>query len=182
MQKTKKRLKSRFWTEIYAGAKLFYLSGLVNGLYQNQEVHNLARFISVMKFRPLIWRNTHPYILVDRIEDTTNEDEVRKDPWCNRKVVLYGYTRGTFFKPRCKVCICGAGDYQVKSVVSLGDPCPLPTKTGARKLNEKQKQIYCPMGDIGDIIMDKDAMYVDIPVRYEMHSSARQRLRSCGND
>eukprot|EP01050_Picozoa_sp_SAG11_P004711 SAG11_NODE_307_length_10982_cov_22.068823_13_plen_60_part_00 len=40
--------------EIYAGAKLFYLSGLVNDLYQNQEVHNLARFISVMKFRPLI--------------------------------------------------------------------------------------------------------------------------------
>ena len=36
LQKTKKRLKSRFWTEIYAGAKLFYLSGLVNGLYQVQ--------------------------------------------------------------------------------------------------------------------------------------------------
>lgn len=31
LRKTKKRLKQRFWTEIYDGAKLFYLSGLVHG-------------------------------------------------------------------------------------------------------------------------------------------------------
>jgi ribosome biogenesis protein BMS1 len=42
LQKTKKRLKSRFWTEIYAGAKLFYLSGLVGDYYQNQEVRAAA--------------------------------------------------------------------------------------------------------------------------------------------
>ena len=55
LAKTKKQLKSRFWTEIYAGAKLFYLSGLVDGGYQKTEITNLCRFISVMKFRPLIW-------------------------------------------------------------------------------------------------------------------------------
>ena len=37
------------------GAKLFYLSGLRNGKYLRREVLNLARFISVMKFRPLSW-------------------------------------------------------------------------------------------------------------------------------
>jgi ribosome biogenesis protein BMS1 len=31
LRKTKKKLKNRFWTEIYDGAKLFYLSGLVYG-------------------------------------------------------------------------------------------------------------------------------------------------------
>uniref|UniRef100_S4R7Q4 Bms1-type G domain-containing protein n=1 Tax=Petromyzon marinus TaxID=7757 RepID=S4R7Q4_PETMA len=56
LQKTKKKLKHRFWTEIYQGAKLFYLSGMVNGEYQKQEIHNLGRFISVMKFRPLTWQ------------------------------------------------------------------------------------------------------------------------------
>ena len=30
---TKKRLKKRFWTDIYDGAKLFYLSGVINGKY-----------------------------------------------------------------------------------------------------------------------------------------------------
>lgn len=48
------------------GAKVFYLSGLVHGHYPKMEVHNLGRFISVMKFRPLQWRSTHPYILSDR--------------------------------------------------------------------------------------------------------------------
>lgn len=31
LRKTKQRLKHRFWTEIYNGAKLFYLSGLIHG-------------------------------------------------------------------------------------------------------------------------------------------------------
>ena len=48
------------------GAKLFYLSRLVFGQYSRQELHNLARFISVMKFRPLEWRSSHPYVLADR--------------------------------------------------------------------------------------------------------------------
>ena len=50
----------------FQGAKLFYLSGLVYGSYPKVEIHNLGRFISVTKFRPLAWRITHPYILTDR--------------------------------------------------------------------------------------------------------------------
>ena len=53
---------------IPAGAKLFYLSGMKNGRYMKREVLNLARFISVMKFRPLSWRQTHPFLLADRFE------------------------------------------------------------------------------------------------------------------
>lgn len=51
-----------------AGAKLFYLSGMKNGKYMKREVLNLARFISVMRFRPLNWRMAHPYLLTDRLE------------------------------------------------------------------------------------------------------------------
>ena len=50
------------------GAKLFYLSGLRNGKYLKREVLNLARFISIMKLRPLSWRSAHPYLLTDRFE------------------------------------------------------------------------------------------------------------------
>lgn len=63
MQRTKKLLKHRFWKEVYPGAKLFYLSDMQYGLYLKHEIKNLARFISVMKFRPLIWQTSHPYIL-----------------------------------------------------------------------------------------------------------------------
>ena len=44
------------------------------GRYPKTEVHNLARFISVAKFRPLIWRNTHPYVLADRFEEVTDPE------------------------------------------------------------------------------------------------------------
>ncbi|CAG8674507.1 11196_t:CDS:10, partial [Racocetra fulgida] len=125
LKSTKKRLKHRFWTEIYQGAKLFYLSGIINGRYPNQEIQNLSRFISVMKFRPLIWRNTHPYLVADRVEDLTDPEEVRQNP----------------------VHIPGAGDQYLDDVSILPDPCPLPDK--ARKsLSEKQKLIYAPMSDV----------------------------------
>ena len=65
------QLKHRFWTDIYEGCKLFYLSGIKHGRYPKVEVANLGRFISVLNFRPLIWRNAHPSVLADRVEDGT---------------------------------------------------------------------------------------------------------------
>ena len=44
----------------------------------NFQIHNLGRFISVMKFRPLVWRNNHPYLLADRVEDITDQEKVSK--------------------------------------------------------------------------------------------------------
>ena len=39
LQRAKKRIKNRFWTEIYQGAKLFYLSGIVHGKVSECEIH-----------------------------------------------------------------------------------------------------------------------------------------------
>ena len=47
LQKAKKQMKNRFWTEVYQGAKLFYLSGMVHSEYQNTEVHNLGTSFDV---------------------------------------------------------------------------------------------------------------------------------------
>src|SRR3546814_8832384 len=63
-QETKKQLKQRFWTEVYQGAKLFDLTGVINNKYPKTEIKRITLFISRMKFRPLVWRNTHPYVLV----------------------------------------------------------------------------------------------------------------------
>lgn len=71
LKRTKKLLKHRFWTEVYAGAKLFYLSGIQRGEYLRNEVKNLGRFISVMKFRPLTWQTSHSYVLGKLIKTKT---------------------------------------------------------------------------------------------------------------
>eukprot|EP00889_Picochlorum_renovo_P007487 jgi/Picre1/34517/NNA_001985.t1 len=142
LKKTKKVLKHRFWSEIYQGAKLFYLSGIKNGRYLNREVLNLARFISVMKFRPLSWRQNHPYFIVDRFEDTTSPEAIRKNPKCDRDIAV---------------------DYRPTEVEAMPDPCPLPSQIKKRGLNEKERLIYAPMSDVGGLLYDKDAMYIDIP-------------------
>ncbi|KAL3876947.1 hypothetical protein ACJMK2_034726 [Sinanodonta woodiana] len=162
MRKTKKRLKHRFWTEVYQGAKLFYLSGMVNGEYQKTEVHNLCRFISVMKFRPLQWRITHPYVIADRMEDITDPESVRKDPKCDRNVSLYGYVRGTHLKNNIEIHIPGCGDFKIHDMQFLSDPCPTPDREKRRSLNEKERLIYSPMSGVGGIVYDKDAVYIDL--------------------
>lgn len=170
----KKRLKHRFWSELYQGAKLFYLSGVINGRYPDREVLNLSRFLSVMKNpRPLVWRNSHPYALADRMLDITPPTAIEADPKCDRTVALYGYLRGTNFPSNdARVHIPGIGDLTVDRVESLPDPCPTPQflqnqekaegSKKRRRLGEKQKLIYAPMSDVSGVLVDKDAVYIDI--------------------
>jgi ribosome biogenesis protein BMS1 len=176
---TKKALKKRFWTEIYQGAKLFYLSGVLNGRYPDQEIQNLSRFISVMKFRPLVFRNSHPYMLADRMEDLTPREQVRTKPTSDRNITLYGYLRGTNMKQSNKVHIPGAGDFDIKSITQLADPCPLPTVESEkrRKLAEKHKLIHAPMSDVGGIIYDKDAIYINVPGNFTRREGEPQGAR-----
>lgn len=167
LRATKKALKKRFWTEIYQGAKLFYLSGVINGRYPDNEILNLSRFISVMKFRPLVFRNSHPYLLADRLEDLTPREQIRTSKGkCDRTVTLYGYLRGTNLRPGTKVHVPGVGDLNMKSVAALGDPCPLPDADSEkrRKLSEKKKLlVHAPMSDVGGVVYDKDAVYINVP-------------------
>ena len=170
----KKRLKHRFWSELYQGAKLFYLSGVVNGRYPDREILNLSRFLSVMKNpRPLVWRNSHPYCVADRFLDITPPTAIEENPKCDRSIALYGYLRGTNFPAQgARVHVPGVGDLTVSNIEALPDPCPTPFldqalqkatgKSKRRRLGEKQKLIFAPMSDVGGVLVDKDAVYVDV--------------------
>ncbi|KAK1060570.1 Glycoside hydrolase 2 (Mannanase, beta-galactosidase), partial [Friedmanniomyces endolithicus] len=170
----KKRLKHRFWSELYQGAKLFYLSGVINGRYPDREVLNLSRFLSVMKNpRPLVWRNSHPYALADRMLDITPPTQIEENPKCDRTVALYGYLRGTNMPGyEAKVHVPGVGDLTVAQVEAQPDPCPTPYAQQAlekitgtkkrRRLGEKEKVIYAPMSDVGGVLVDRDAVYIDV--------------------
>lgn len=170
----KKRLKHRFWSELYQGAKLFYLSGVHNGRYPDREIMNLSRFLSVMKNpRPLVWRNSHPYCLADRFLDITPPTDIEANPKCDRTIALYGYLRGTNFPAGgSRVHVPGVGDLTVSSTEALPDPCPTPylekqmeNVTGKKKrkrLGEKQKILFAPMSDVGGVLVDQDAVYIDV--------------------
>ena len=159
----KKTLKRRFWEEVYEGAKLFYFSKFVNGEYLRREVLNLARFVAVMKFnRPITWRNTHSYLLADRMEDMTPAETIRANPKCDRTVCLYGYARGSPVQPNQDIHIPGCGDFKMSDLSFLPDPCPLPQVIKKRALNQKEHLVYSPFSGVGGIVYDKDAVYIEL--------------------
>ena len=108
----------------------------------NQEISNLTRFISVIKFRPIMWRQSHPYLLVDRVEDLTDPDEIARNKKVDRTVALYGFSRGANLNPKNPVHIPGIGDFTPSSVTSLPDPCPLPKELKKRSLNQLMLLIH----------------------------------------
>lgn len=172
LKDVKKRLKHRFWSELYQGAHLFYLSGVINGRYPDREIHNLSRFISVMKNpRPLIWRNSHPYTVIDSFRDITHPTKIEEDPKCDRTVALSGYLRGTNFAAQGqRVHIPGLGDFPISVIESLPDPCPTPYmdqavakasgKTGRRRLDEKEKKLHAPMSDKSGLKIEGDTIWI----------------------
>ncbi|CAI0447285.1 unnamed protein product [Linum tenue] len=182
LKKTKERLKHRFWTEIYDGAKLFYLSGLIHGKYPKREVHNLARFISTKKFHPLSWRTSHPYVLVDRFEDVTPLERVRENSKCDRNVTVYGYLRGCNLKREMKVHVAGVGDFSLSGVTALPDPCPLPSAAKKKGLRDKEKLFYGPMSGLGDLLYDKDAVYININDHFVQFSKANDEEGDVGKN
>ena len=178
LRQQKKRLKKRFWTEVYDGAKLFYLSGVINGRYPDREILNLSRFISVAKFRPLTFRNTHSYLLADRLEDLTPREDVRLNPKCDRTVALWGYLRGVPMRApsqmnTLKFHIPGSGvdAFQVSKLAQLSDPCPLPTieSEKQRKLSDKNRLVHAPFsggaaglhGSTGAVTFDGERVWVN---------------------
>ena len=177
MKKAKKDLRKRFWTEVYAGAKLFYLSRIAAGdEYVKLEIRNLARFLTVAKLQPVPFRALHPYMLVDRMEDLTDPEEIRLNEQCDRNVILYGYSRGAYLKPNQPIHLVGCGDMRIDGISFLPDPCPLPNdgkrqKKGEneeavpkrkRMLTQKEKLVYAPFSGLGGILYDQDAVYIDL--------------------
>eukprot|EP00981_Chlorochromonas_danica_P014907 scaffold9386_cov154-Ochromonas_danica.AAC.14 len=157
LQAARKAIKHRFWTEIYKGAKMFDFMGVVNGKYRKHEVQRLALQLQRSKYRPLIWRNSHPYLLCDRVEDVTPLEEQDGE---ERVVALFGYVRGTALREGQLMHLLGGGDFSVQTAQPLADPCPLPRASAddpAQRLRLSRKRdhlLYAPLANVGRVSMD----------------------------
>ncbi|GMI42333.1 hypothetical protein TrCOL_g8852 [Triparma columacea] len=162
LRASKKMIKHRFWTEIYQGAKIFHFNGIINNKYLKNECKQLTLYINRVKFRPLQWRNTHPYVIIDRHEDITVPSGPNEEDTGERTVTFYGYVRGTNLRPNQKVHLIGAGDFQIKEVSAMPDPCPFPSKNKDQSLSKKDTLLYAPLSNVGAVMVDKDAVYVEV--------------------
>eukprot|EP00375_Theileria_parva_P000411 XP_763080.1 hypothetical protein [Theileria parva strain Muguga] len=153
MRRTKKILKKRFWSELYDGAKMFYFTGLQYDRYKKNEVLNLARYISSQKPPTINWRLSHPYTVSLRHEIIETKDD-------SCKVFFYGYVYGGKLNTTNGIHIPGAGDFTIDSVTNMQDPCEIQSKD--RTLKDKNRNIYAPYCDVGSLMLDDDAMYIQM--------------------
>lgn len=54
------------------------------------------------------------------------------------------------------------GDCNLAGVTGLVDPCPLPSAAKKKGLRDKEKLFHAPMSGLGDLLYDKDAVYINI--------------------
>lgn len=50
----------------------------------------------------------------------------------------------------------------MSGITGLADPCPLPSAAKKKGLRDKEKLFYAPMSGLGDLLYDKDAVYINI--------------------
>ncbi|CAH8534153.1 unnamed protein product [Heterobilharzia americana] len=101
----RRKIKHRLWTDL--NSKIFLLSRFqakkyashtadgqnsdsTPGDYLLNEVRRLGRLIMVKTPRPSDWRSSHPYLLIDRIEDVTDNKILSVNKGADRCVSLYG--------------------------------------------------------------------------------------------
>ncbi|GBE59312.1 ribosome biogenesis BMS1 homolog [Babesia ovata] len=178
LRKVKKRLKNRFWAEIYDGAKMVYLNGLKYGRYKKNEIVNVARAIASQKPTTISWRQSHFYCVCLRHEvlgPTSGKDsgKVRDNSGkaingkgeedgdeASVRVSFYGYVYGSRIVGKQALHIPGVGDFIPESVTNMQDPCPVQTE--GRTLKDKNRNIYAPECDVGNVMLDDDAMYIQL--------------------
>ncbi|KAK9904441.1 hypothetical protein M0R45_000666 [Rubus argutus] len=69
-----------------------------------------------------------------------------------------------------KIHIAGVGDYRVAGMTAMTDPCPLPSAARKKGLCDKEKLFYAPMSGLGNLLYDKDAVYININDHFVQYS------------
>lgn len=76
------------------------------------NIDKIVRQIEAMKYRPVEWKCTHPYIVVDSYTDG----------------YAYGFLRGGAIGTELNAHVPGIGDFKITEIEVLKDPCPLESK------------------------------------------------------
>jgi len=83
-------------------------------MYPRTEIHNLGRFITIQKIKPISWRVNHSYVVADRFDviETPEDQEFNT-------VSFFGYVRGTYLDKHNRVHVNGLGDFDIKSILKM---------------------------------------------------------------
>lgn len=117
------------------------------------------------------------------------EGKLKDDDNC--KVAFYGYIRGCSYRLNNTVHITGLGDYEIKEMTVVEDPCPPLNKTikdtdegdeegneggedptkpkkskKKRSLKQNERLIYAPQSNLGFLNYEQTSGYITIPDKH----------------
>ena len=132
----------------------------------------MGRYISIQKIKPLSWRVQHSYVVADRFDVIETQDSSDFNT-----VSFFGYVRGTYLDKQQRIHVNGLGDYEIKSIQRVDDPCPIEIKktvkqrqtemaagkSKKRTLTDKERVLYAPFCNIGAMNFEKSTGYITIP-------------------
>lgn len=97
-------------------------------------------------------------------------------------ITVFGYVRGTYLDKNQRIHLNGLGDYDIKHIAKVEDPCPIELKKTVkqkqveheaekqglikkkkRNLKDKEKVLYAPYTNIGNVNFESTAGYINIP-------------------
>ena len=179
LSRLKKQIKKRFQKEATDKAKLFYLYGMQNDLYPKLQMHNLARYLRVVKPENLPFRQKYPYLICDKFityyNNNNNSNSLADNKNLNSiedlyTVSFFGYIRGNHFNINSNVYIIGLEDYSIDSIKIIEDPCPYQTVEVSglvkRTLKQKEKVLFAPWSNVNNIEFDRKEGYISIPEKF----------------
>lgn len=133
----------------------------------------------MQKIKPLNWRLNHSYVVADRLDmiETQHENDTYNT------VSVFGYVRGTYLDKHQRIHVNGLGDYDIKSIQKMDDPCPVELKktvkqkqaeheaekqglvkpSKKRSLKDRDRVLYAPYTNIGAMNFEKTTGYINIP-------------------
>ena len=75
----------------------------------------------------------HSYVVADRFDVIETPDNSEYNT-----VSFYGYVRGTYLDKNMRIHVNGLGDYEIKNIQKVEDPCPIEIK---KTVKQKQAEI-----------------------------------------
>jgi ribosome biogenesis protein BMS1 len=124
------------------------------------------------------------------VADKFDVIETTDDPELNI-VSFFGYVRGTYLDKNSRVHVNGLGDYDIKSIQKVDDPCPIEEKKTVKKkqeeykadqgkkkrkrtLKDSEKVLYAPYSNIGAMNFEKTTGYITIPDKYVIYTKLNE--------
>lgn len=106
-------------------------------------------------------------------------------------VTFYGWVRGTYLDKNNRMHVNGLGDYEIKSITQIEDPCPVEARKSVkqkqkewqsnetavkkkkRTLKDRERVIYAPFSNIGAMNFEKTTGFITIPDKYVVYTKLK---------